>query len=80
MRVQPGVRGLEPRRLTAWIAGILQGANAQLVANFIARNVAYVNSGPVPSIPASKVQCQAAPAGAPAKKPAPKKPAPAPRQ
>jgi plastocyanin/mono/diheme cytochrome c family protein len=65
-------------------AGILQGANANLVANFIARNVAYVNSGPVPSIPASKVQCEAAPSGgapkAPPKKPPPAKKAPAPKQ
>jgi plastocyanin/mono/diheme cytochrome c family protein len=64
--IETGVGGRMP-------AGILQGANATLVANFIARNVAYVNSGPVPSIPASKVKCKAAPTGAPAKKPTPAK-------
>jgi plastocyanin/mono/diheme cytochrome c family protein len=61
-------------------AGILQGANATVVANFLARNVAYVNSGPAPSVPASKVKCQTAPTtgAAPPKKPPPaKKPAPA---
>ena len=46
-------------------AGILQGANAELVANFIARNVAYVNPGPTPAIPATKVQCKATTAAAP---------------
>ena len=58
--------------------GILQGANAQLVANFVARNVSYVNSGPTPPVPAAKVKCQPPSTGAPpSKKPAPaKKPPP----
>jgi plastocyanin/mono/diheme cytochrome c family protein len=48
-------------------AGILQGTNAELVASFVARNVAYVNTTnqPQPSneVPVEKVDCAPAPTG-----------------
>jgi plastocyanin/mono/diheme cytochrome c family protein len=67
-------------------AGILQGEDAKLVANFVARNVAYVNNAPVATaggsssstnVSASQVKCQTAPS-APAKGAAPTKPKPKP--
>jgi plastocyanin len=58
-------------------AGILQGANAKLVASFVARNVDYVNptseAQPSNEVSASQVQCGTKPTPAPA----PKKPKPA---
>jgi plastocyanin/mono/diheme cytochrome c family protein len=47
-------------------AGILQGVNAGLVANFISRNVSYVNSASSPpaSIPPDKVKCTTPSTGA----------------
>ena len=64
-------------------AGILQGGDAKLVANFVARNVAYVNNAPTTtptsgassssstSVSASQVSCKTAgaAASAPSKKP-----------
>ena len=70
--VENGVGGRMP-------AGILQGQNAKLVANFVARNAAYVNPAPTAStsggssstsVSASQVKCQtgaAAPSGGAAK-------------
>jgi plastocyanin/mono/diheme cytochrome c family protein len=80
--VENGVGGRMP-------AGILEGQDAKLVANFVARNVAYVNpatttSGPT-TVSASQVKCAApgtsagAPSGGGPPKPQPKpKPKPAP--
>jgi plastocyanin/mono/diheme cytochrome c family protein len=51
--VDNGVGGRMP-------AGILEGANADLVASFVARNVAYINPGPTPAVPASQVECKTA--------------------
>lgn len=52
--VEHGIGGRMP-------AGILQGANAETVANFVARNVEYVNTTPEPEpsnvVTAGKVDC-----------------------
>jgi plastocyanin/mono/diheme cytochrome c family protein len=80
--IENGVGGRMP-------AGILQGQDAQLVANFVARNVAYVNNAPTAtsgtsgssgstSVSASQVSCKLA--GAPAGAPPSHGGAPAPKQ